>query len=668
MTSENDFTQNLSIETDTEKQPVWEMIDSKTVKITLPVDVGLRKVDSNGNAYYEVDKTGPVSVKVLSMEVRHLSGDAETLSFAQEGEQVTRLNEVPDNTAMLYTKNGYAATALVTATVEVTVGGSTQPGTVSVGIDIDRGTNQTHERPANDKTADLNAALAKVAAELPEDGTGFVNFILTADEYDGTIVIPQEFVTKKDYELILQSGTQGTRTKIVGGIDLNGAHALVYSMDFVAPESSGETRAIYNGCSATIQYCTFQGYDVAIDASANTINPHSCVFADNVVAVRVDLPEMAVDSSRNTWTNNNFINNGTAVQVLGLSNFVSPYYFRMVESNFVDNDVTFDVRCPGTIYLYRNYYGETRKNAAAMTSAEILEAIRDGGSGDIQKKPPEVYIADHSSTKVVTNPRWNDPVALDPGIPSLAPQASGRAAGIMLMALALPASMQESGNYLTADWELPTEIVSGEEGLVIDAAAFAGETEEDRVISVVDKDGKVLGIWNFGNAAHEGLTGGFDAQLVLTHGEDGSVTVDVSAAGDLLSALQPTLTIPGAEGGVTHEGGVVTSTPGKPDTPDVPVEPDTPVTPVLPGAPAVPSTPAEPELSFGDVSEGAWYYDCVAYVCGRGLMDGTSADTFEPDATLTRAMVWAMLARADGKSVTGASWAEDARLWATAPT
>ena len=123
--------------------------------------------------------------------------------------------------------------------MEVTVGGSTQTGTVSIGIDIDRGTNQTHERPANDKTADLNAALAKVAAELPEDGTGFVNFILTADEYDGTIVIPQEFVTKKDYELILQSGTQGTRTKIVGGIDLNGAHALVYSMDFVAPESSG---------------------------------------------------------------------------------------------------------------------------------------------------------------------------------------------------------------------------------------------------------------------------------------------------------------------------------------------------------------------------------------------------------------------------------------------
>ncbi len=81
--------------------------------------------------------------------------------------------------------------------------------------------------------------------------------------------------------------------------------------------------------------------------------------------------------------------------------------------------------------------------------------------------------------------------------------------------------------------------MSGEEGLVIDAAAFAGETEEDRVISVVDKDGKVLGIWNFGNAAHEGLTGGFDAQLVLTHGEDGSVTVDVSAAGDLLSARSP---------------------------------------------------------------------------------------------------------------------------------
>ena len=47
-------------------------------------------------------------------------------------------------------------------------------------------------------------------------------------------------------------------------------------------------------------------------------------------------------------------------------------------------------------------------------------------------------------------------------------------------------------------------------------------------------------------------------------------------------------------------------------------------------------------------------------------MDGTSATTFEPNANMTRAMVWAILARIDGETVTGAAWATDARAWAMA--
>ena len=41
----------------------------------MAVEVGLRKEDAQGNAYYELDKTGPVSVKVLSMRVQHLYGE-----------------------------------------------------------------------------------------------------------------------------------------------------------------------------------------------------------------------------------------------------------------------------------------------------------------------------------------------------------------------------------------------------------------------------------------------------------------------------------------------------------------------------------------------------------------------------------------------------------------
>ena len=71
-------------------------------------------------------------------------------------------------------------------------------------------------------------------------------------------------------------------------------------------------------------------------------------------------------------------------------------------------------------------------------------------------------------------------------------------------------------------------------------------------------------------------------------------------------------------------------------------------------------------LPFADVAASAWYYDAVSYVYANGLMDGVSALSFNPDGAMTRAMVWAILARIDGETVTGADWAAEAREWAVA--
>ena len=71
-------------------------------------------------------------------------------------------------------------------------------------------------------------------------------------------------------------------------------------------------------------------------------------------------------------------------------------------------------------------------------------------------------------------------------------------------------------------------------------------------------------------------------------------------------------------------------------------------------------------LPFTDVAASAWYYDAVNYVYANGLMDGVSAVSFNPDGAMTRAMVWAILARIDGETVTGADWAAEAREWAVA--
>ena len=72
----------------------------------------------------------------------------------------------------------------------------------------------------------------------------------------------------------------------------------------------------------------------------------------------------------------------------------------------------------------------------------------------------------------------------------------------------------------------------------------------------------------------------------------------------------------------------------------------------------------EPELPFTDVTEADWFYDEVQYVVDNGLMIGTSDTTFDPNGTTTRAMVWTILARMDGETITGSTWVEDARAWA----
>lgn len=69
-------------------------------------------------------------------------------------------------------------------------------------------------------------------------------------------------------------------------------------------------------------------------------------------------------------------------------------------------------------------------------------------------------------------------------------------------------------------------------------------------------------------------------------------------------------------------------------------------------------------MPFVDVNTGDWFYDEVAYVYANGLMDGVSTTQFNPNGMMTRAMVWAILARVDGETVTGANWIETARAWA----
>ena len=88
--------------------------------------------------------------------------------------------------------------------------------------------------------------------------------------------------------------------------------------------------------------------------------------------------------------------------------------------------------------------------------------------------------------------------------------------------------------------------------------------------------------------------------------------------------------------------------------------PDTPYVP----EPEEPEEPEVPAFPFYDVPTSAWYYTAVKYVYENKLMDGVDTYVFAPNDTLTRAMVWTIIARMSGVDTTGGNtWYAKAQEW-----
>ena len=84
--------------------------------------------------------------------------------------------------------------------------------------------------------------------------------------------------------------------------------------------------------------------------------------------------------------------------------------------------------------------------------------------------------------------------------------------------------------------------------------------------------------------------------------------------------------------------------------------------------------PAEPVV-FTDVAEKAWYHDAVEYAVTNGLMKGVGNGKFDPEGSMTRAMLVTVLWRYEGEPAEGeniftdvpnGTWYTDAVAWAAA--
>lgn len=73
--------------------------------------------------------------------------------------------------------------------------------------------------------------------------------------------------------------------------------------------------------------------------------------------------------------------------------------------------------------------------------------------------------------------------------------------------------------------------------------------------------------------------------------------------------------------------------------------------------------------TFTDVPANHWASEAVDYAVSKGYFSGTGSNTFSPDGTMTRAMLWTVLSRMDGYTGTagpGDPWYQNGRDWAMA--
>lgn len=225
-----------------------------------------------------------------------------------------------------------------------------------------------------------------------------------------------------------------------------------------------------------------------------------------------------------------------------------------------------------------------------------------------------------------------------------------------------------SGN---SDWDTAT-IVGTTEDKVISISEVVAPNIIGNVLAVTDENSNVIGTARITNTVVFMSNGGsfVDAQSGIVYGGKAVRPENPTKSGYVFGGWykDEALTKPWnfSEDVVTEYTWLYAKWLDESELPDEPSYPDYPVVDKPGNRPT--EEPDEPSaaLPFADVAASAWYYDAVSYVYANGLMDGVSAVSFNPDGAMTRAMVWAILARIDGETVTGADWAAEAREWAVA--
>lgn len=216
--------------------------------------------------------------------------------------------------------------------------------------------------------------------------------------------------------------------------------------------------------------------------------------------------------------------------------------------------------------------------------------------------------------------------------------------------------------------------IAGTSGAWLEGSGTVTMNSLSDEVSLADSE---ISVTARGTNARFALADGIDSATVSGSGNlalnctAGDVTVafnGTAANGVTLARSGDSVTISGASGGsvVVSENGATTTTTTITPGQDVSVTLDGDIN-------EEPDTPAG-DMPFTDVRANDWFYDAVKFVSDEKLMTGTGANTFAPNLTTTRGMIVSILYRLEGgPQINGSSpftdvkdddWYGDAVRWA----
>ena len=365
-------------------------------------------------------------------------------------------------------------------------------------------------------------------------------------------------------------------------------------------------------------------------------------------------------------------------------------------SSYPSTNVTFDESYTGTIngkIVYDSTVADTHKLTiqgngtfgaieAASGAAEAAKSGIEVTSGHFAKPVNEDYLADSVKAQLESASNPEAPYSYYPSLE--AAQAAAQPGDTITEVNATTGKTKYTVTLDYADGETANSLYTVTEGteLTLPTPSRSGYTFEgwydgsSRVSSPykVTKDVILTAEWDYNGSSSSSGSTRYTVSVEDT--DNGSVKVSPTRAS---KGSTVTVTVKPDEG---YELDELTVTDKNGDSVKLTDKGDGKYTFQMPASKVTVEavfTAVEPEpegLPFTDVTSGDWFYDAVAYVYDKGMMEGTTDTTFAPAMNLTRSMIAQVLYNLEERpeapgaagfpDVAADAWYADAVNWAAA--